>query len=92
MLMTCVTIASVALRSFLLSCLIYLSVWCTRFIFIRVCTLFDLFLMVDEIGTVVKCCKINLVATLLSYAELAFAVILNPNMTSATSSIWWTCS
>lgn len=70
MLMTCVTIASVALRPFLLSCLIYLFVWCTRFIFISVCALFDLFSMAIDIRTGVKCCEMDLVATLLKLEML----------------------
>lgn len=70
MLMICVTIAIVALRSFLLGCLIHLFVWCTGFIFISDCTLFDLFSMAIDIRTGVKCCEINLVAALLELEML----------------------
>lgn len=79
MLMICVAIAIVALRSFLLSSLIYLFVWCTGFIFIRVCTLFDLFSMAIDIRTGVKCCEINLVAALL---ELEMLNVSGPNLHS----------
>lgn len=48
--------------SYLFVCLL---VWCIGFIFIRVCTLFDLFSMAIDIRMGVKCCEINLVATLL---------------------------